>query len=89
MAEDQEALCRDFAISGTDQPDKFSGVGWSPGQSGVPILEGALAWVTCRIGQTHEAGDHEIVVGEVIDMGVDRSGRPVIFYRGGFGRFEP
>ena len=89
MAEDQEALCRDFAISGADQPDKFRGVGWSPGQDGVPVLEGALAWVICRIGQSHEAGDHEIVVGKVIDMGVDHSGRPVIFYRGGFGRFEP
>jgi len=89
MAEDQEALCRDFAISGADQHDKFSGVGWTPGPDGSPILDGALAWVACRIAQSHEAGDHVLVVAEVIDTGVDHSGRPVIFYRGGFGRFEP
>jgi hypothetical protein len=29
------------------------------------------------------------VIGEVLDMSVDHSGRPLIFYRGGFGRFEP
>jgi len=88
MSEDQEALCRDFAISGADQHDKFNGVGWSPGPGGLPILDGALAWVVCRVSQIHEAGDHELVVGEVLDLGVDHSGRPVLFYRGGFGRFE-
>ena len=89
MSEDQEALCRDFAVSGADTVDKFSGVGWSPGPGGAPVLEGALAWVVCRIAQVHEAGDHELVVGEVLDLGVDHGGRPLIFYRGGFGRFEP
>jgi 3-hydroxy-9,10-secoandrosta-1,3,5(10)-triene-9,17-dione monooxygenase reductase component len=88
MSEDQEELCRDFAISGADQHDKFSGVGWSPGPGGPPILDGALAWVECRITQSHDAGDHVLVVAEVVDLGVDHSGRPVIFYRGGFGRFE-
>ena len=34
LSEDQEALCRDFAISGADKADKFSGVGWSPGPGG-------------------------------------------------------
>ena len=63
MAEDQEALCRDFAISGRERSDKFSGVGWRPGEDGVPVLDGALAWVVCRIAQSHEAGDHELVVG--------------------------
>jgi hypothetical protein len=28
------------------------------------------------------------VVGEVLDMSIDNSGRPLLFYRGGFGRFE-
>jgi len=89
MSEDQEELCRDFAVSGADQHDKFTGVGWSPGPGGVPVLDGALAWVICRTCQTHQAGDHEIVVGEVEESGVDNSGRPLVFYRGGFGRFEP
>jgi len=85
LAEDQEALSRDFAISGGD---KFTGVGWRSAGNGAPILDGALGWVECAFVVAHDAGDHELVVGRVQDMGV-RRGRPLLYYRGGFGRFEP
>jgi flavin reductase (DIM6/NTAB) family NADH-FMN oxidoreductase RutF len=88
LSEKQEALCRDFAVSGSEKGDKFRGVGWKPGPDQVPVLDDALAFVVCRILQMHDAGDHEIIVGEVIDTGVDTKGRPLLFYRGGFGRFE-
>ena len=85
LAEDQEALCRDFAVSGGD---KFAGVGWRIGGNGAPQLDGVLAWLECALVATHDAGDHELVIGSVHDMGVTR-GRPLVYYRGGFGRFEP
>jgi 3-hydroxy-9,10-secoandrosta-1,3,5(10)-triene-9,17-dione monooxygenase reductase component len=85
LAEDQEALCRTFATSGAD---KFEGVGWRPGGLGGPILNDVLAWVECRIEAEHPAGDHVIVVGRVAGVGVEREGKPLLFYRGGFGRFE-
>ncbi|MGA2519443.1 MAG: flavin reductase family protein [Acidimicrobiales bacterium] len=85
LAEDQEALGRDFAVSGGD---KFRGVGWRPGGNGSPVIDGVLAWVECTFVRAHDAGDHELVVGLVQDMGV-RAGRPLVYYRGGFGRFEP
>ena len=85
LAEGQEALCRDFAVSGGD---KFAGVGWQPAGNGAPLLQGTLAWVECSFVRSHDAGDHELVIGLVQDMGV-RPGRPLLFYRGGFGRFEP
>jgi 3-hydroxy-9,10-secoandrosta-1,3,5(10)-triene-9,17-dione monooxygenase reductase component len=84
LAEDQEALCRDFAVSGGD---KFAGVGWRIGANGAPLLDGVLAWLECDLVITHDAGDHELVIGRVQDMGVTR-GRPLVYYRGGFGRFE-
>jgi len=84
LADDQEALSRDFAVSGGD---KFTGVGWRPAANGAPVLDGALAWVECAFELAHDAGDHELVVGRVLDMGVNR-GRPLVYYRGGFGRFE-
>jgi 3-hydroxy-9,10-secoandrosta-1,3,5(10)-triene-9,17-dione monooxygenase reductase component len=84
LAEDQEALSRDFAVSGGD---KFAGVGWRIGGNGAPLLDGVLAWLECRLVATHDAGDHELVTGAVHDMGVTR-GRPLLYYRGGFGRFE-
>jgi 3-hydroxy-9,10-secoandrosta-1,3,5(10)-triene-9,17-dione monooxygenase reductase component len=88
VSEDQEALARDFAVSGAEKADKFSGVGWTPGPAGAPILEGALAWIGCELVQSHDAGDHELIVAAVTDASVDPSGRPLLFYRGGFGRFE-
>lgn len=84
LSEDQEALARVFATKGEH---KFEGVGWSPGANGSPVLGDVLAWAECRIDQAHDGGDHVLVVGRVVDLGVG-TGRPLLFYRGGFGRFE-
>lgn len=87
LSADQEALARVFATRGAD---KFKGVGWrSSVVSGSPVLDGVLAWVDCRIEAEHDGGDHLVVLGRVIDMGVEVDGRPLLFYRGGYGRFEP
>lgn len=86
LAEDQEELSRVFATSGTD---KFRGVGWRPaGATGSPILAGALAWIDCRIEQVHDGGDHHVVLGRVLEMEVERETGPLVFFRGGYGRFE-
>jgi 3-hydroxy-9,10-secoandrosta-1,3,5(10)-triene-9,17-dione monooxygenase reductase component len=85
LGEDQEELCRVFATSGAD---KFRGVGWRPAKTGSPLLDDVLAWVDCRIEDEHPAGDHLIVVGRVVDLAASRSGRPLLFYRGGYGRFD-
>jgi 3-hydroxy-9,10-secoandrosta-1,3,5(10)-triene-9,17-dione monooxygenase reductase component len=85
LAEDQEELCRVFASSGTD---KFAGVGYKPSpNTGSPILDGILAWIDCEIDAVHEAGDHWIVIGAVRDLAVVHEGGPLVFFRGGYGRF--
>ncbi|MGI8685368.1 MAG: flavin reductase family protein [Acidimicrobiales bacterium] len=85
LAEDQEALARLFATHGAD---KFTGVGWRPSVvSGSPVLDGVLAWVDCRIEAEHDGGDHLVVLARVVDMGVAREHGPLLFYRGGYGRF--
>jgi len=85
LAEDQEELCRGFAMRGGE---KFAGVGYTPApRTGAPLLAGVLAWVDCRLEHIHDGGDHVIVVGRVLDLGL-AEGRPLLFYRGGFGRFE-
>lgn len=86
LAADQEAMCRAFAASGAD---KFRGVGWTPGpRTGAPLLAGALAWIEGQIIAEHDGGDHVVVVGRVLDLRVEHEGSPLLFYRGGFGRFE-
>lgn len=83
LSSEQEAVCRAFAVSGDD---KFAGVGWRHGILGTPVLADVLAWVECRLGTVHDAGDHELVTGQVVAMGA-REGRPLVFFRSGFGSF--
>lgn len=84
LAEDQEEICRRFA---SKEEDKFAGVGWTPSGSGSPMLHGALAWIDCDIDSVIEAGDHVCVMGRVRDLGVGHDGSPLVFFRGGYGRF--
>ena len=85
LAEDQEDVSRLFATRGAD---KFRGMGWRPAESGSPILAGVLAWIDCVTDVEHDGGDHLIVVGRVLDVGVPREHKPLVFFRGGYGRFE-
>ncbi len=83
LGEDQEDTCRRF---GAKTGDRFEGVGWGPGKTGSPILDEAIAYVDCVIAAEHEAGDHMIVVGRVVDLGLPAEGGPLLFWRGGYAR---
>jgi 3-hydroxy-9,10-secoandrosta-1,3,5(10)-triene-9,17-dione monooxygenase reductase component len=87
LAEDQEDICRIFASPGAD---RFARIGYrATGATGSPLLHDVLAYVDCETEQEIEAGDHIIVIGRVLELGVLRSGEPLLFYRGGYGAFRP
>jgi len=77
-----EDLSRRFAVSGGD---KFVDVSYRSGTTGVPVLEGVLGVVECRVVAGHDAGDHTIYVGEVQHMEASR-GDPLLFFRGKYRR---
>lgn len=81
----QEALCRVFA---SKTGDKFAGLEWNPSPSGAPILPGVIGWVDCELEAVHEAGDHDIVVGRVSALSTGGDVAPLVFFRGGYGRFS-
>jgi flavin reductase (DIM6/NTAB) family NADH-FMN oxidoreductase RutF len=81
----QSALSRAFAVTGGD---KFADVAWRRGSRGAPVLEGVLAYAECELESIHDAGDHELVTGRVVDLGV-AEGHPLVFYRSDFGTFSP
>lgn len=83
LASDMESVSRRFAES--DASVKFRDVPYRRGSTGAPLLEGALAWVECRVHAVHDGGDHAIFVGEVVDAGVG-GGDPLLYYRGRYGR---
>jgi hypothetical protein len=41
------------------------------GTTGVPIFEEAIAWIECRVVQSHDMGTHTLFVGEIVDAGVN------------------
>ena len=80
LAEDGEWLSRRFA---TREIDKFQGVAYKLGQTGSPLLDGALATLECRITQHVPAGDHTIFIAEVISAATEE-GKPLLYYRSGY-----
>jgi 3-hydroxy-9,10-secoandrosta-1,3,5(10)-triene-9,17-dione monooxygenase reductase component len=78
-------LARRFSRAGAAEL-KFQGVRHHPEQTGAPVLDDALAWLDCRVQQSHPAGDHSIFVGQVEAAGA-REGAPLLYFRGRFGRF--
>ncbi|MFE2087154.1 flavin reductase family protein [Streptomyces sp. NPDC059460] len=86
LGAEQGALCRGFAVSGTD---KFAGVAYEAAPvTGSPLLDSVPAWIDCRIQAVHPGGDHLIVVGRVEALGASDGDGPLLFHRGAFGRFS-
>jgi flavin reductase (DIM6/NTAB) family NADH-FMN oxidoreductase RutF len=77
----QEDLARLFA-SKRLAADKFAAVTHSV-DHGVPVLDGALAWLVCDLQAEHPGGDHTIGVGAVTKMGHEE-GEPLVFHRGAY-----
>jgi flavin reductase (DIM6/NTAB) family NADH-FMN oxidoreductase RutF len=83
LAEAQEPISRYFASR--DRPrgeDAFRDVSHRIGASGSPILDGALGYLDCRLHETYPAGDHDIFIGEVLELGATVDGQPLVFHGG-------
>lgn len=80
LASDQAELSNTMASRGTD---KFAGVDWTPSPAtGSPLLPGTLAHVDCTIHAVHEAGDHYVVIGRVLDLASSDAPDPLLFFQG-------
>jgi flavin reductase (DIM6/NTAB) family NADH-FMN oxidoreductase RutF len=76
LGEDQKDLSVRFSQA---ELDRFETVAWRNGETGVPLLDGVLAQMECRVTQTVEAGDHAIFIGEVVGARC-RDGRPLLYF---------
>ena len=82
LAEDQEQLSTRFATKGIE---KFEGIPIRQGSIGVPLLEGAIGFIECKLVNGYEGGDHTIYVGEV--QAASASGeRPLLFFKGKYNK---
>jgi flavin reductase (DIM6/NTAB) family NADH-FMN oxidoreductase RutF len=55
--------------------------------AGYLVVMHALAILRCQVHSIHAAGDHDLVVGEVVDFD-GSGGEPLIFHRGAFGGLD-
>lgn len=68
-----------------DSHDRFSGVDWQ--DAGAPRLSGAHAWVLAEASTLVPAGDHSLLLGDVLtaEPGV---GRPLVYWHDTFGTYQ-
>jgi flavin reductase (DIM6/NTAB) family NADH-FMN oxidoreductase RutF len=76
LAADQLDVAKRFASRGAD---RFAGLRWSPTDTGLPRLDGCIAWFECAIRSRYEEGDHLVLVGRIESFEVAR-GKPLIFH---------
>ncbi|MFZ4235965.1 flavin reductase family protein [Streptomyces murinus] len=82
LGEHQGDLAATFARSGAD---RFGApTAWHDGPEGVPVLDDVLAWLVCRIVARVPAGDHRIVLAEVVLGDPSGGGRPLLYHQGRF-----
>jgi flavin reductase (DIM6/NTAB) family NADH-FMN oxidoreductase RutF len=80
LAEDQSAVSNRFA---SRAEDKFAEIATHEGANGLPLIDGALTTLECRVSDRLAGGDHTIFVGEVIDA-VTAEGDPLVYFRSGY-----
>lgn len=86
LTSEQEELAGVFA-SKLPESEKLDGVAHRL-EDGVPIIDGTLAWATCRVRELIPGGDHTITIGEVISMGLG-GGKPLVWYGGRYHSWPP
>jgi flavin reductase (DIM6/NTAB) family NADH-FMN oxidoreductase RutF len=82
LRDGDEELARVFASKRVAR-EKFESVTHAEAH-GVPVLDGALAWIACALRELHPGGDHAIGIGEVIGMSAGQESDPLVYYRGAY-----
>ena len=84
LRQDQENLASAFARRGED---RFAALAHRVEHTGSPVLEGAIAFIECRVNAVHPGGDHTIIIGDVAH-GDAPGGEPLAYFRGSYRRLE-
>jgi flavin reductase (DIM6/NTAB) family NADH-FMN oxidoreductase RutF len=82
LGDHQEAFSQRFARAGEDH---FDGLDLLEGPHGLPFLPGCIAYMTGKVTQVVEAGDHDVVFAEIDHCRVSpNGGAPLLFFQGGY-----
>jgi flavin reductase (DIM6/NTAB) family NADH-FMN oxidoreductase RutF len=82
LREDQAELSERFSAP---VEDKFGSTEYHESPDGLPLLNGALANLECRLVHSYDGGDHTVYVGEVENAAMF-GGQPLLHFRGDYKR---
>jgi len=81
----QQPASNRFAGKGED---RFAATGWGPGETGAPLLDGSLVSFECKRHAVHEAGDHFLLIGDVVRAQFEPRRDPLLYFRGKYRRLH-
>lgn len=79
LGDDQVEASNYFARPGREPTTDFTEICGAWSSTGQPVVDGALAWMACKVYSLIPQGDHTIVIGEVVETQV-REGRPLLYF---------
>jgi len=87
LSEDQRVISEYYArpVYSHERAEQEAGARFEHTAQGTPVLQGALAYLECKLQSTEEAGDHTIFIAEVEDV-VVREGEPLLFFHGKYSK---
>ena len=83
LAGDQEGIAQHFARNAPPIA-LWEGIPTRESELPEPLVEDALAWLSCRVAGEHPAGDHTVFVGEVVSIELGRAGPALVYVGGGY-----
>lgn len=86
LAATSRALAQWLSTPGRPLHGQLDRIPHSRANNGVALLDDAIASVECRTHATYPAGDHTIMIGEVLSVVTPpRAGAALVHFRGTFG----
>ena len=77
ISREQWQWVRHWGFRSQAELDKFKGVGWREGPEGLPILDGVLGWLVCRVVNRMDGGDMAIWLADVFEAERCSGGQPI------------
>jgi flavin reductase (DIM6/NTAB) family NADH-FMN oxidoreductase RutF len=85
LRDDQAELATLFA---KPEIDRFQKAHWHVGEFAAPVFDGILGALFCEFTKDIEAGDHQLILGEVKGLVLNRGGEPLVYWRRAFHRLH-
>ncbi len=79
LARSQEFIADRFAGRAPAVDPAWSDIPHRLGANGIPLIEGCTAWLECGLMAVHDAGDHDVCIGQV-EVAVHGAGDPLILW---------